>query len=67
MDQALHQDAYVKEISIGNGCIHVELFSGLCLSGPLRGREEAAPKTDRPRKMIVSGHEGMVGEALGMR
>jgi hypothetical protein len=67
MDHELKQDDFVKEISIGNGCIYVDLLSGLRLSGPLRGSEEAAPKSDRPRKMIVSGHEGMVGEALGMR
>jgi hypothetical protein len=67
MDHALNQDDFVREISIGDGCIHVDLSSGLRLSGPLRGIDAELPKSDRPRRMIVSGHEGMVGEALGMR
>ncbi|MGH8854944.1 MAG: hypothetical protein ACREWI_11760 [Telluria sp.] len=62
MDHVLNHD-YVKEISIGNGCIHVDLSSGLRLSGPLRCNDEVTVMPDRPRKMIISGHEGMSGEA----
>lgn len=53
----------VKEISIGDGCIYVDLLSGLRLSGPLVSAEQVSDA--RPaRRMIVSGHEGIVEQAL---
>jgi hypothetical protein len=55
----------VKEISIGDGCIYVDLLSGLRLSGPLLSEDQMSGARKRPpRRMIVSGHEGIVEQAL---
>ncbi|KFC73545.1 MULTISPECIES: hypothetical protein [Massilia] len=59
MDLELKNDDKVKEISIGNGCIQIDLLSGLRLSGPLLSNDEVARTSARPRRMMVSGHEAI--------
>jgi len=59
MDLELKNDDKVKEISIGNGCIQIDLLSGLRLSGPLLSNDEVSRASTRPRRMIVSGHEAV--------
>lgn len=63
MDLELKNDDKVKEISIGNGCIQIDLLSGLRLSGPLLSNDEATGVSARPpRRMMVSGHEAVAGQ-----
>lgn len=66
MDLEQKHDNKVREISIGNGCIHVDLLSGLRLSGPLMSDDEFRSLTSK-RRMIVSGSEAMgaPGPAFG--
>lgn len=64
MDQQLKLDDMVKEISIDNGCLHVELLNGLRLSGPLGSIDDLTRASQRPRRMIVSGHEAMSSQAV---
>lgn len=59
MDLELKNDDKVKEIIIGDGCIMIDLLSGLRLSGPLLSNAETSRATARPRRMMVSGHESM--------
>ena len=59
MDLEQKNDAKVKEISIGDGCIMIDLSSGLRLSGPLLSDDGASRSPARPRRMIVSGHDAM--------
>ena len=62
MDLELKNDDKVKEISIGNGCIQIDLLSGLRLSGPLLSNDEVVRTSARPRRMMVSGHEAVAGQ-----
>ncbi|MGX9217531.1 hypothetical protein ACWV27_03835 [Massilia varians] len=62
MDLELKNDDKVKEISIGNGCIQIDLLSGLRLSGPLLSNDEVTRVSARPRRMMVSGHEAISGQ-----
>lgn len=63
MDLELKNDDKVKEISIGDGCIQIDLLSGLRLSGPLLSNDEATRAPARPpRRMMVSGHEAVSGQ-----
>lgn len=62
MDLELKNDDKVKEISTGNGCIQIDLLSGLRLSGPLLANDEVVRTSERPRRMIVSGHDAMSGQ-----
>jgi hypothetical protein len=64
MDQNLKFDDMVKEISIGNGCLHVDLSNGLRLSGPLGSNDDVTRASQRPRRMMVSGHEAINSQAL---
>ncbi|MEW6763944.1 MAG: hypothetical protein AB1437_24260 [Pseudomonadota bacterium] len=64
MDQHLKFDDMVKEISIGNGCLHVDLSNGLRLSGPLGSNDDVNRASQRPRRMMVSGHEAINSQAL---
>jgi len=64
----LNNDKKVKEITLGEDCIYIDLFGGLRLSGPLA---PVAKITDqqperKPRRMIVSGHEAIYDEALAL-
>ncbi len=55
----------VKEISTGDGCIYVDLLCGLRLMGPLLSAEEiTAAKRVPKRKLMVTGHEAIVEQAL---
>jgi hypothetical protein len=63
MDQIQKQDDKVKEISIGNGCLNIDLLSGLRLSGPLVSNDDAVRASGRLRRMMVSGHESMTSQA----
>lgn len=55
----------VKEISVGDGCIYVDLLCGLRLMGPLLSAEEISKAAHAPkRKMMVTGHEAIVEQAL---
>lgn len=62
MDLELKNDDKVKEISIGDGCIQIDLLSGLRLSGPLLSNDEVVRTSARPRRMMVSGHEAVSGQ-----
>lgn len=63
MDLELKNDDKVKEISIGNGCIQIDLLSGLRLSGPLLSNDDVRRASPHPRRMMVSGHEA-IGQHL---
>ena len=67
MDQHMKFDDMVKEISIGNGCLHVDLSNGLRLSGPLGSNDDISRAVQRPRRMIISGHEGMSSQVGAFR
>ena len=60
------QDKKVKEITLGDDCIYIDLFGGLRLSGPLAPAGEKDAKPAMPRRMIVSGHEAIYDEALAL-
>lgn len=64
----LNNDKKVKEITLGDDCIYIDLFGGLRLSGPLAPADKnAKQQPDRkPRRMIVSGHEAIYDEALAL-
>ena len=63
----LNSDKKVKAITLGVDCIHIDLFDGLRLSGPLAPRpEKQAAQERRPRRMIVSGHEAVYDTALAI-
>jgi hypothetical protein len=64
MDQHLKFDDMVKEISIGNGCLHVDLSNGLRLSGPLGSKDDITRASKSPRRMMASGHEAINSQAL---
>ena len=67
MDQHMKFDDMVKEISIGNGCLHVDLSNGLRLSGPFGSNDDINRAVQRPRRMMVSGHEAINSQALAFR
>ncbi|WP_020653691.1 hypothetical protein [Massilia niastensis] len=55
----------VKEISVGNGCLYVDLLCGLRLIAPLLSAEELSKARRAPaRRMMVTGHEAIVEQAL---
>lgn len=63
----LKHDKKVKEITLGDDCIYIDLFGGLRLSGPMAPVEKKADQPERkPRRMIVSGHEAIYDEALAL-
>lgn len=63
----LNSDKKVKEITLGEDCIYIDLFDGLRLSGPLAPRQQAQQTQERrPRRMIVSGHEAVYDTSLAM-
>jgi len=65
----LKNDKKVKEITMGDDCIYIDLFGGLRLSGPLIASDtktDAKGADRKPRRMIVSGHEGIYDEALAL-
>lgn len=59
MDLAQQHEDNVKEISIADGCLYVDLLSGLRLSGPLMSDTDLDRAVARNPRMIVSGHEAM--------
>lgn len=63
----LKNDKKVKEITLGDDCIYIDLIGGLRLSGPLAPVDKNAKQPERkPRRMIVSGHEAIYDEALAL-
>ena len=58
MDLEQKHDDKVREISISDGCLFVDLLSGLRLSGPLMSDDEFSKLARNPR-MIVSGSDAM--------
>jgi len=65
----LKNDKKVKEITLGEDCIYIDLFGGLRLSGPLiasDAKADAKGADRKPRRMILSGHEGIYDEALAL-
>lgn len=63
----LKNDKKVKEITLGDDCIYIDLIGGLRLSGPLAPADKNAKQPERkPRRMIVSGHEAIYDEALAL-
>lgn len=63
----LNNDKKVKAITLGDDCIHIDLFDGLRLSGPLAPCQEKQDAQERrPRRMIVSGHEAVYDAALAI-
>ncbi|OON59765.1 hypothetical protein B0920_21010 [Massilia sp. KIM] len=61
----LEHEGKVKEISDLDGCICIDLLSGLRLMGPMLSDDELAAVSKKPkRRMIVSGHEAIVEQAL---
>ncbi len=69
MDNLELKEEKVKEVSVGNGCLYVDLLCGLRLSGPLPSAEDlrAACKAAAKggRRLMVTGHEALVEEAGG--
>lgn len=61
----LKHDKKVKEITLGEDCIYIDLIGGLRLSGPLAPAEEKQAER-KPRRMIVSGHEAIYEDALAV-
>lgn len=62
---ALQCEEKVKEISVGDGCIYVDVLCGLRLSGPLLSAEQMSAARKGPaRKWMVTGHEAIVEQAL---
>lgn len=62
----LNNDKKVKAITLGDDCIHIDLFNGLRLSGPLAPCEKPDTAPRRPRRMIVSGHEAIYDKELAL-
>jgi hypothetical protein len=62
MDLERKHNDKVREVSISDGCLFVELLSGLRLSGPLMSDDEFRKLASNPR-MIVSGSEALGGGA----
>jgi len=59
MDIQQKHDDKVKEITISDGCLYVDLLSGLRLSGPLMSEDDMDRAIARNPRMIVSGHDAM--------
>jgi hypothetical protein len=66
-NRELQHEEKVKEISVGDGYLYVDLLCGLRLSAPLLSAEElnAVRNAQGPgRKMMVTGHEALVEQAI---
>lgn len=63
---AMNNDKKVKAITFGDNCIHIDLFDGMRLSGPLAPCQKPVQAERRPRRMIVSGHEAIYEKSLAL-